>query len=118
MATRPRAATAERLEALRTLSRDLFAGEQHALFDLEEPPGPQAVESFSVEGISFPPLAAQKGVRLHLADQAELAGAPVEVDGLRLELDVVGVTLAEDGRQALTLLRQRPDAYDAVLIFA
>ena len=43
------AATAERLEALRTLSRDLFAGEQHALHDLEEPPGPQAVEAFGAE---------------------------------------------------------------------
>jgi hypothetical protein len=31
------AATAERLEALRTLSRDLFAGEQHALLDIDAP---------------------------------------------------------------------------------
>ncbi len=36
-------------------------------------------------GEFFAPLAAKKGVRLHLAGQAELAGAPVEVDGLRLE---------------------------------
>lgn len=43
------AATAERLEALRILSRDLFAGEQHALLSLEEPPGPQAVEAFGME---------------------------------------------------------------------
>ncbi len=43
------AATAERLEALRILSRDLFAGEQHALLHLEAPPGPQAVEAFGVE---------------------------------------------------------------------
>lgn len=38
-----------RLEALRILSRDLFAGEQHALLDLADPPGPQAVEAFDGE---------------------------------------------------------------------
>ena len=118
MATRPRAATAERLEALRTLSRDLFAGEQHALFNLEEPPGPQAVETFGMEAISLPPWRRKRGCACTWRARLSWRGSPVEVDGLGLELDGVGVTLAEDGRQALTLLRQRPDAYDAVLIFA
>ena len=39
-----------------------------------------------------------------------------EVVKQALELDGVMVTLAEEDRQALTLLRQQPDAFDAVLM--
>jgi hypothetical protein len=35
---------ADRLEALRVLTRDIFAGEQHALRDMEDPVGVQAAE--------------------------------------------------------------------------
>jgi len=51
------AATAERLEAIRTLSRDIFAGEQHALLDLSEPLGPQAVEALGEERPDATPAA-------------------------------------------------------------
>ena len=60
-----------------------------------------------------PAVAGLAGRQVLVVDDSEINR---EVVKQALELDGVGVTLAEDGRQALTLLRQRPDTYDAVLM--
>ena len=53
------------------------------------------------------------GLRVLVVDDSEINR---EVVKQALELEGVVVTLAEEGHQALTLLRQQPDAYDAVLM--
>ena len=60
-----------------------------------------------------PAMSGLAGRRLLVVDDSEINR---EVVKQALELEGVMVTLAEDSRQALTLLRQPSDAYDAVLM--
>ena len=60
-----------------------------------------------------PAVSGLAGRRVLVVDDSEINR---EVVKQALELEGIMVTLAEEGRQALTLLRQRPDAYDAVLM--
>ena len=60
-----------------------------------------------------PQVSGLAGRKVLVVDDSEINR---EVVKQALELEGVMVTLAEEGRQALTLLRQQPDAYDAVLM--